>query len=73
GVEIPRVFEMYNEGVMYNFPQNSRGIYNGGIWFKKEQQADKYQECNECLEKSPQKLQIPALLKDAHMYLKVEA
>ena len=69
GVDIPRIFEMYNEGVIYNFPQNSRGIYNGGTWFKKEQQADKCEECNECLEKCPQKLEIPALLKEAHKYL----
>jgi len=40
GVDIPRVFELYNEGVIYNFPQNSRGVYNSGGWFKKEQQAD---------------------------------
>jgi len=73
GVDIPRVFELYNEGVIYNFPQNSRGVYNSGGWFKKEQQADKCQECNECLEKCPQKLEIPKLLKDAHKFLKVES
>jgi predicted aldo/keto reductase-like oxidoreductase len=73
GVDIPRVFEMYNEGVIYNYPQNSRRMYNGGPWFKKEQQADKCQECNECLEKCPQNLQIPELLKEAHKYLTVES
>ena len=68
-VEIARVFELYNEGVMYNFPQNSRGIYNSGTWFKKEWQADNCIECGVCLEKCPQQLQIPELLKEAHSYL----
>ncbi len=69
GVDIPRIFEMYNEGIIYNFPQNSRRMYNAGPWFKPEQKADKCQDCNECIEKCPQKLEIPKLLKEAHKYL----
>lgn len=60
---------MYNEGIIYNFPQNSRRMYNAGPWFKPEQKADKCQDCNECIEKCPQKLEIPKLLKEAHEYM----
>lgn len=71
GVEIPRIFEMYNEAVVYNFPQQSRMFYrSGGGWgLKEEQRADKCQECMQCIDQCPQKLEIPELLKKAHEYL----
>jgi len=68
GVAIPRIFEMYNDAVIYNAPQNSMMYYN--VFFSPEMRGDNCKNCNECLEKCPQKLSIPDLLKKAHEHLK---
>jgi hypothetical protein len=67
GVDIPRVFQLYNEAMMYNSAAASRRTYNS-MWFKEEQRADKCIKCEECLEKCPQKLPIPELLEKAHAF-----
>ncbi len=68
GVDIPRVFELYNGGVMYDDPVEAIRAYSRyGI--KPEQRADKCVVCEKCLEKCPQKLAIPELLSKAHEYL----
>ncbi|OGO17243.1 MAG: aldo/keto reductase [Chloroflexi bacterium RBG_16_48_7] len=69
GVAIPRIFEMYNDGMIYNAPENPRMGYNH--FFQPAMQADNCKGCDECLEKCPQHLPIPDLLKKAHEYLKV--
>jgi len=68
GVAIPRIFEMYNDAVIYNAPQNPKMGYN--FFLGPEMRGDNCKVCNECLEKCPQKLPIPDLLKKAHEHLK---
>ena len=73
GVDIPRVFDFYNEAMMYNDAFTSRWAYGNPLIFKKEHRADKCTKCEECLEKCPQKLPIPKLLEKAHEYLTKKA
>ncbi len=64
GVAIPRCFELYNEMTMYGQPERARVAYAN--WFKPEERADRCQECGECEDKCPQKIEIMAWLKKVH-------
>jgi uncharacterized protein len=66
GVNIPRVFEIYNDGIMYADEQHARMSY---AWLDENQRADMCIECGECLEKCPQGIDIPDWLKKAHRVL----
>jgi predicted aldo/keto reductase-like oxidoreductase len=65
-VEIPRVFQLYNDAIMYDDIMGGKFMYNGPFGIPQDQRADKCVECNECLEKCPQKINIPDWLKKAH-------
>ncbi|MGP8080028.1 MAG: aldo/keto reductase [Dehalococcoidales bacterium] len=67
-VDIPRVFEFYNEAMIYNTAAEQRRGYNFPGRFK-DHRADKCIECDQCVEKCPQKLAIPELLEKAHAFL----
>ena len=69
GVEILRVFEMYNEALIYNSVAEQRKIYRDPEKFRKEGLADNCNKCEQCVEKCPQKLPIPELLEKAHAFL----
>jgi hypothetical protein len=69
GVEILRVFEMYNEALIYNSVAEQRKIYRDPEKFRKEGLADNCNKCEQCVEKCPQKLAIPELLEKAHAFL----
>ena len=69
GVEIPTIFTMYNGAIMYNDPGPARWAYRGPEGLKEEQRADQCTECNECLEKCPQEIDIPDWLKKVHEFL----
>lgn len=71
-VEIPRVFGIYNEAIMYNDIKGGQFHYNAPFGIPQDHRADQCTECGECLAKCPQKLEIPELLKKAHaaLYLK---
>jgi predicted aldo/keto reductase-like oxidoreductase len=56
GVNIPRNFEVYNEGAMYNDPDNARRAYKQ--WIKDESKAAQCVQCQECEDKCPQKITI---------------
>ena len=71
-VEIPRVFQLYNDAVMYDDMRAGRFMYNGPFGIPQDQRADKCEECGECLEKCPQHIEIPDWLKKAHEALYVE-
>jgi len=71
-VEVPRIFQMYNDSVMYDDEKTGRLMYNGPFVFQPDQRADNCVECGECLEKCPQKIDIPDWLKKAHEALYVE-
>jgi len=68
-VEIPRVFQIYNDAVMYDDMQSGKFMYNGPFGIPQDQRADKCVECGECLEKCPQKIEIPEWLKKVHAEL----
>ncbi len=65
-VEIPRVFQIYNDAMMYEDVRHGQFMYNGGFGIPLDQRADSCLECGECLEKCPQKIDIPEWLKKAH-------
>jgi predicted aldo/keto reductase-like oxidoreductase len=71
-VEIPRVFQIYNDAVMYDDFRSGRFMYNGPFGIAQDQRADRCAECGECLEKCPQKIEIPEWLKKAHEALYAE-
>jgi predicted aldo/keto reductase-like oxidoreductase len=62
GVNIPLVFEVYNDAMMYGDEQG-RMAY---AWVSEEERADLCVECEECLEKCPQQIEIPDWLIKAH-------
>ncbi len=66
GVNIPRIFELYNDGVMYNEPRPSRFHYR---LLEKEQQGDNCIVCEECEGLCPQDFSIPEWLEKAHQWL----
>jgi predicted aldo/keto reductase-like oxidoreductase len=69
GVEIPSIFQLYNEAIMYNDPRTARFRYRGPNGLKEEQRADQCTECGDCLEACPQEIDIPEWLKKAHALL----
>ena len=69
GVEIPRIFKIYNEAIMYGDPRTGRLRYRGPGGLKEEQCADQCTECEECLEACPQEIPIPEWLQKAHELL----
>ena len=73
GVAIPEIFTIYNDAIMYNDPDGGRMRYNAPMPPLPEEQADNCTECEECLEKCPQGIDIPHWLKEAHAYLSPES
>ena len=69
GVDIPHIFDLYNEAMIHNAPEKPRKYYNDTREIKKEQRADNCVKCEQCLEKCPQKILIPELLEKAHAFL----
>jgi predicted aldo/keto reductase-like oxidoreductase len=67
GVNIPRVFEIYNDLMMYGDEQRAQMVYN--TFMKAEERADLCIECGECLEQCPQQIEIPEWLAKAHEIL----
>jgi hypothetical protein len=66
GVNIPEIFEIYNNLVMYGGEQRAQMFYG---WLDEKQRANLCIECGECLEKCPQGIEIPDWLKKAHAVL----
>ena len=71
-VEISRVFQMYNEAIMYDDLQGGQSRYNNPDILKEEQRADQCIECGECIEACPQEISITEWLKKAHELLKLK-
>ncbi len=67
GVQIPRIFKLYNESVMYNRQSRGQNAYKGE--FTDDQKADMCVECGQCETLCPQVFPIIQQLKDAHAYL----
>jgi hypothetical protein len=66
GVNIPHVFEIYNDAMMYGDEQEARMSY---AWLTEEERAEVCVECEECLEKCPQQIEIPHWLAKADRLL----
>ena len=67
GVNIPGVFEVYNDLMMYGDEGRAQMVYD--VFMKAEERADQCIECGECLEKCPQQIEIPDWLAKAHKTL----
>jgi predicted aldo/keto reductase-like oxidoreductase len=67
GVSIPRVFEAYNEAIMYNNASHARLVYSQ--WFSPEERADRCLRCGECEAACPQQIPIMEWLEKAHQFL----
>jgi len=67
GVEIPQIFQIYNEAIIHDDPQRGRMQYGG---LEEEERADQCTECRECTEACPQGIDIPEWLKKADALLK---
>jgi len=65
-VDIPRVFNLYNDAVIYGDAARPRRDYGR---MKPEQHADNCTKCEQCVEKCPQQLAIPELLEKADAFL----
>jgi predicted aldo/keto reductase-like oxidoreductase len=66
GVDIPNCFEAYNKLHLFNEVHNARRYYLGvyGILGAAPSYASLCKECGKCLEKCPQHLPVPQLLKE---------
>lgn len=65
-VNIPTVFQIYNDAMMYDDVMHAKFMYNAPFAIPQDQRADKCTECGECLAKCPQSIEIPGWLKKAH-------
>ncbi len=66
-VLIPKIFEIYNNSVMYDIQERGRRSYQNQI--SEGSRADACIECGTCEDLCPQHLTIIDYLKDAHAYL----
>ena len=69
GVKIPRIFELYNEAIMYNDLRPSRMRYS---WLKDEERASVCVACGSCEELCPQAIAIIEWLARSHELLAPE-
>ena len=67
GVNIPKIFSLYNDGYNYENHRASRMFYRQMI--PTNEQADQCVDCGECMEKCPQHLPIPEWLEKVHGWL----
>jgi predicted aldo/keto reductase-like oxidoreductase len=67
GVEIPNIFEIYNNSMMYDLQEQGKRRYLKEI--PEGSRADECVECGACEAICPQNLTIIDYLKDAHLYL----
>jgi hypothetical protein len=71
GVQIPRIFDLYNKGRVYGLWETARKGYNriGKRKPEEHRKADACTECGQCEEKCPQNIPIRKQLKEAHAAL----
>jgi predicted aldo/keto reductase-like oxidoreductase len=67
GVNIPRVFDIYNDAIIYDSEERAKMVYNN--FMSEDERASLCTECGECLEKCPQEIEIPDWLAKAHEML----
>ncbi|MCX6647623.1 MAG: aldo/keto reductase [bacterium] len=64
GVNIPRIFSIFNDMRIYEDEKSARMFY--GMFMKPEERANNCTECGECEEKCPQGIKIIEELKKCH-------
>ena len=69
GVNIPRIFELYNEVQMYKDLDTMRRLYG---WLEEEARASACVECGDCEKLCPQNIEIIEWLEKAHELLGAE-
>jgi len=69
GVNIPDIFQLYNESMMYGDVNIGRFRYASPMGIPELQRADRCMECGECLDACPQHIPITDWLKKVHVYL----
>lgn len=69
GVNIPRVFEIYNDLMIFGDEQQAQMDY---LWLDEKERADLCVQCEECLDKCPQQIEIPDWLDKADELLAQE-
>ena len=67
GVNIPRIFSMYNSFKMYGDAEEAKRSYNQ--YMKPENRADNCVECGQCEQACPQQIGIINWLRDVHTFL----
>jgi len=63
GVNIPRIFEIYNDAIMYGDDRRAQMLYS---WLKEEERGNQCISCGQCLELCPQQIDIPDWLALTH-------
>ena len=71
GVNIPLIFRLYNDAVMWDNFQVGRMRYQSDM-LKEEERADNCTKDEECLEKCPQAINILEWLEKIHAELSLE-
>jgi hypothetical protein len=66
GVDIPRNFEIYNQGVMYDKPEHARRSYG---FLDEEKRASACIACLECEDQCPQSIPISEWMVHVHEVL----
>lgn len=67
GVDIPGVFELYNDAHMYDNLSRQQMAYS--TFLSDEERADSCTACGECVEKCPQGIDVPMWLEKAQAFL----
>jgi uncharacterized protein len=67
GVDIPGVFDLYNDAHMYENLPRQQFVYN--TFWSPDERADKCTACGECVEKCPQGIDVPAWMEKAQAFL----
>jgi len=71
GVNIPTVFGIYNEAMMFNVPDYARFAY--GNWLSEAERGDHCLACGDCETKCPQHIAIIEWLEKADRFLTIGA
>lgn len=71
GVNIPDVFDVYNQAMMFDAPEHARFVY--AHWVPEAERGDKCLACGECETKCPQHIAIVEWLERADRYLAAKA
>lgn len=66
GVEIPRIFSLYNQGSMYNDLKNCSNLY---MKMEEKSKSSSCVKCGKCEKVCPQHLEIRRHLEEAHLAL----